>query len=94
MTSEKIVVTTETGKKLDVELLSRNADAIWVVLGEGLNNIKCKLVPTNNGLAYAGSVMGREIIYERSVREVKADIVRGQQGLSRFRPGSSGKRQR
>ena len=94
MDDEKIAVKTEAGKTLQVVVVSKNVDGIWVVIGEGINNIKCKLVPTNNGLAYAGSVMGREIIYERSVREVKADITRDHQVLSRFRPGSSGKRQR
>jgi hypothetical protein len=34
------------------------------------------LLPTRNGLAYAGSVMGREIVYERSRGQVKADIER------------------
>jgi DUF2075 family protein len=32
------------------------------------------LTPTRNGLAYAGSVMGREIVYERSREQVQADI--------------------
>jgi DUF2075 family protein len=32
------------------------------------------LTPTRNGLAYAGSVMGREIVYERSRAQVQADI--------------------
>jgi hypothetical protein len=94
MEDEKIAVRTEAGKTLEVVVVSKRADAIWVVLGAGLDNVKCKLMPTNNGLAYAGSVMGREIIYERGVREVKADIARDHQVLAQFRPGSSGKRQR
>ncbi len=85
MTSEKIVVTTENGKPLEVELLSRHADAIWVVLGEGVHNVKCKLTPTRNGLAYAGSVMGREIVYPRSVKQVQVDIARSRQEQERFR---------
>jgi DUF2075 family protein len=36
--------------------------------------MKCTLTPTRNGLAYAGSVMGREIIYERSRAQVEADL--------------------
>jgi DUF2075 family protein len=47
-----------------------------VVIGEGIHNVKCTLTPTRNGLAYAGSVMGREIVYERGREQVKADIDR------------------
>lgn len=85
MTSEKIAVTTENGKNLEVEVLSRSAEAIWVILGEGLHNVRCKLTPTRNGLAYAGSVMGREIVYARSVKQVQADIARHRQEQERFR---------
>ena len=94
MDTEKIAVKTETGKTLEVVVVTKKVDAIWVVLGEGLDNIKCKLTPTNNGLAYAGSVMGREIIYEKSVKQVKADLDREYQALTQFRPGSSGRRLR
>jgi hypothetical protein len=45
-----------------------------VVIGEGMHNLKCVLTPTRNGLAYAGSIMGREIVYERSREKVKSDI--------------------
>jgi len=38
--------------------------------------MKCALTPTRNGLAYAGTVMGREIVYERSRVQVQADIDR------------------
>lgn len=85
MADEKIAVRTEAGKNLEVVVVSKNADAIWVVLGEGVHNVKCKLVPTNNGLAYAGSVMGREIIYARSVKQVKDDIVRQQREQDKYR---------
>jgi len=85
MTDEKIAVRTENGKTLEVVVVSKSADAIWVVLGEGVNNVKCKLAPTNNGLAYAGSVMGREIIYERSVRQVQADIAKHHQVMATYR---------
>jgi hypothetical protein len=94
MADEKIKVETENGKILEVVVVSKSADAIWVVLGEGVNNIRCKLSPTNNGLAYAGSVMGRELVYGRSVQEVKAAIAREQQVQFQFRPGSSGRRPR
>lgn len=85
MADEKIAVKTENGKVLEVVVVSKSADAIWVVLGEGVHNVKCKLMPTNNGMAYAGSVMGRELIYEKSVKQVKDDIVRQQRELDRFR---------
>jgi hypothetical protein len=38
--------------------------------------VKCDLSPTRNGLAYAGSIMGRELVYERSRDQVQADIDR------------------
>jgi len=55
-------------------VLSKRASAIEIVLGEGIHNVKCQLTPTRNGLSYAGSIMGREIIYERSRDKVQADI--------------------
>jgi hypothetical protein len=51
-------------------------DRIQVVLGEGVHSIRCDLVPTQNGSAYVGNAMGREIVYERSREEVKADLAR------------------
>lgn len=79
MDTEKIKLRTETGQVLEVEVASKKSDAIWVVLGEGLHSIKCKLTPTRTGQAYAGTVMGRELVYERSVKQVRED-------LSRHRP--------
>lgn len=87
MNDETIIVTTEAGKTLEVVVASKSVDAIWIVLGAGVNSVKCRLAPTNNGLAYAGSVMGRELVYRRSVKEVRADIARHEQMLSSFRPG-------
>jgi hypothetical protein len=75
MDPEKIKVRiTESGQTIDVVVLSKRADRIQVVLGEGIHNVKCELTPTRNGLAYAGSVMGREIVYVRSRAQVQADI--------------------
>ena len=75
MYTEKIKVrVTETRQTLDVVVFSKRADVIEVVIGEGIHNVKCSLTPTRNGLAYAGSVMGREIVYERSREQVQADI--------------------
>ena len=76
MENEKIKVRTETGQVLEVVVYNKRATQITVVLGEGVHNVKCDLVPTRNALAYVGSVMGREIIYERSREQVQADIDR------------------
>jgi len=77
MDNEKITVRiTETGKTLQLAVLSKRADRIEVVVGEGVHSVRCGLTPTRNALAYAGSVMGREIIYERSRADVQADIDR------------------
>ena len=75
MDPEKIKVrVTETGQTLDVVVYSRRADRIEIVLGEGIHNVRCELTPTRMGLSYSGSVRGRELIYERSREQVKADI--------------------
>lgn len=85
MLDEKIKVQTESDQTLEVVVSSKKADAIWIVLGEGINNVKCKLVPTRNGLAYSGSIMGREIIYQRSVKQVQADIAQDEHNMFQFR---------
>jgi hypothetical protein len=77
MHDEKITVRiTSTGQTLDVVVFSKRAEVITVVLGEGVHNMKCSLTPTRNGFAYAGSAMGREIVYERSQEQVRSDIER------------------
>ena len=77
MNAEKIEVhVTESGQTLDVVVLSKRTERIQVVLGEGVHSVRCDLTPTRNGLAYAGSVMGREIVYERGREQVQADIDR------------------
>jgi hypothetical protein len=75
MNNETITVRqTETGRTMEVVVFSKREQAIEVVIGEGMHSMKCVLTPTRNGLAYAGSIMGREIVYERSRDRVKADI--------------------
>jgi hypothetical protein len=74
MQTEKIKVRTETGQVMEVVVLSKRASGITVVLGEGIHNVKCELSPTRLGLSYAGTIMGREIIYERTREQVQADI--------------------
>ena len=77
MNDEKITVrVTATGQTLDVVVFSKRVDAIEVVLGEGIHNVRCRLTPTRNGMAYAGNAMGREIVYERGRAQVKADLER------------------
>ena len=77
MHDEKIKVrVTSTGQTLDVVVFGKRPEVITVVLGEGVHNMRCSLTPTRNGLAYAGNAMGREIVYERSQEQVRADIER------------------
>lgn len=76
MNDEKIKLRTETGQLIEAVVLSKRPEHIEVVIGEGVHNVKCQLTPTRNGLAYAGNVMGREVIYERSRSQVQADIER------------------
>ena len=74
---EKIKVrNTDTGQAIEVTVYSKRADFIEVVIGEGVHNVRAQLTPTRNGLAYAGKIMGREIVYERSREQVQADIDR------------------
>ena len=77
MTNEKIIVQSESGKSLEVVVTEKTPEAIWIAIGEGIHNVKCKLVPTHTGRAYVGSVMGREVVYQRSVDEVKNDLGHG-----------------
>jgi hypothetical protein len=74
MQNEKIKVRTESGQLMEVVVFNKRASGITVVIGEGIHNVKCELSPTRNGLSYAGTVMGRELIYERSREQVQADI--------------------
>lgn len=75
MQNETIKVrVTETRQLMDVVVLDKRPSSIQVVIGSGVHSVKCELTPTRNGLAYAGSVMGREVVYERSREQVEADI--------------------
>jgi hypothetical protein len=74
---EKIKVrVTETGQTVEVTVLNKRPESIEIVIGEGVHSVRGQLAPTRNGLAYAGKVMGREIVYERSRQQVQADIER------------------
>ena len=75
MHNETIQVTnTESGKTMDVVVLKKTAGAITVVIGQGVHSVKCEMLPTRQGNAYVGSVMGREIIYHCSREQVQADL--------------------
>jgi len=67
---------TETRQLMEVVVFDKQPSSIQVVIGSGVHSVKCELTPTRNGLAYAGSVMGREVVYERSREQVEADIAR------------------
>ena len=82
MESEKIKVKTETGQLVEVVVLSKHADRIEVVIGE---SVRCVLTPTRNKLAYAGSVRGRELVYERSQAQVQAELDKRDPTRRRFR---------
>lgn len=85
--SEKIKVRiTESGDTIEVVVLKKHVHCIEVVLGEGVHSVPCELTPTRNGLAYAGKVMGREIVYKRSPEEVQADLDRLNPALKKSRP--------
>lgn len=68
------VEVTESGQTMDVVVLHKRADRIDVVIGKGVHSVQCELVPTRNGQAYSGTVMGREIIYHRSRELVQAEL--------------------
>ena len=76
---------TETGQTIDVVVLEKRVESIQVVLGTGVHSVKCELKPTRTRSAYAGSVMGREIVYERTREQVKADIDRLNPVLREYR---------
>ena len=86
MNTEKIKVRTESGQTLEVVVLNKRVDRIQVVLGEGIHSVKCDLAPTRNGLAYVGSIRGREIIYERSRDQVQTDLDIRNPALRKPRP--------
>ena len=86
MIEEKIKVrATASGQVLEVVVYSKRADRIEVVVGTGVHSVRCELLPTRTGQAYSGTVMGRELVYERSRAQVEADIARSATGTRDFR---------
>jgi hypothetical protein len=75
MQNETITVTnTESGQSMDVVVLKKQANLISIVIGEGVHSVQCDLTPTKYGQTYAGSVLGREMIYHCSQKEVQAEL--------------------
>lgn len=90
MNAEKIKVrVTETGRLMDVVVLDKRADRIQILVGEGVHSVRCELTVTSNGLSYAGSVMGRELVYERSREAVRADAEKEKAALEKSRRHAS-----
>jgi hypothetical protein len=86
MQNETIKVTnTDSGKEMDVIVYSKRADKITIVIGEGVHSVQCELLPTKYKNSYAGSVMGREMIYHRSVEDVQAELDQNDPSLKKSR---------
>ena len=87
MSDETIQVrNTESGALMEVVVLRKRTDRIDVVIGEGQHSVTCELKPTRTGAAYVGNIMGREIVYERSLDEVKAEVEQAAPRIRRSRP--------
>lgn len=82
MESEKIQLVTESGHTVEAVVLNKHADRIDVVIAE---SVRCSLTPTRNGLAYVGTVRGRELTYPRSRAQVEAELAKRDPGRRRFR---------
>lgn len=76
---------TETGQTMEVVVLNKRADRIQVVVGQGVHSVTCDLLPTRTRQAYAGNVMGREIVYESSCDDVQAQLDRVNPKLKKSR---------
>lgn len=75
MQNETITVTnTESGQSMEVVVLKKQVSLISIVIGEGVHSVQCDLTPTKYGKTYAGSVLGREMIYHHSQEEVQAEL--------------------
>jgi len=79
------VINTESEKSMDVVVFNKSVNQISVVIGEGVHSVQCDLTPTKNGQAYAGSVMGREIVFHRSREQVQADLDHDNPALKKSR---------
>ena len=86
MSNELISVeVTESGQTMQVVVLQKRAERIEVVIGKGVHSVQCVLVPTRSGAAYAGTVMGREIVYKMSREQVQAELDKNNPALKKSR---------
>ncbi len=86
MNDEKLQVrNTESGDLIEVVVYKKTAARIEVVVGKGVHNVKCTLLPNRMNTAFAGNIMGREIVYERSPMQVQEDIDRLDPRLKRYK---------
>ena len=77
MNDEKIKVrVTETGQTMEVVVLSKRAERIQVVLGEGVHSVKCELTPTRTGRPMRAVSWGARSCTSAVARQVQADIDR------------------
>jgi hypothetical protein len=89
MNDEKIQVrVTSSQQTFEVVVLDKRLDRIQIVLGEGVHSVRCDLRPSRSGMVYVGNAVGREILYERSREDVKADFARAA-GFGDPRPSRS-----
>jgi hypothetical protein len=61
---------------MDVVVLSKRAERIEVVLGEGVHSVRCELTPTRNFSSPTREAWGARSFTERTCADVKADIER------------------
>ena len=82
MDTEKIQLKTEAGQTIEAVVLRKHADRIDVVIAE---SVRCSLTPTRNGIAYVGTLRGRELTYARSRKDVEAELAKRDPNRRRFR---------
>ncbi len=80
-----MVTNTESGQEMEVSVLSKRADRIQVVIGEGVHSVPCDMTPTRSKSAYVGNVMGREIVYAKSCAEIQAELDNDNPALKKSR---------
>lgn len=86
MHNETITISnTDSGKTMNVVVLNKRPDQITIVIGEGIHNVQCELTPTKNGQAYVGSVLGREMVYNKSREDVKTELDQHNPALKKSR---------
>ena len=86
MSNDTITVeVTESGQSMQVVVLHKRPDRIDVVIGTGVHSEQCELTPTRNGQAYAGTVMGRDIVYRHSREQVQAELDKVNPALKKSR---------